>query len=350
MNLFNNQSKQDFIENYDAQPAPIFRRFGAVLLDLVFLFILYALLGLASRPILSAVTNYQELNTQLTQEQKKSNLVKLDQELASDYSNIDEVEVVTIDGVYRVEVENYAEATYLFYTDYMYRNYFIDEDTYTHEWYLTTVLKINTEDSLYQPLVVVDGVSIIRPSSVATSEDEVVYDDFLPAGVSIKSTTTPQDIAEYNVGIYSAAIGLFNQNDATRAINNLLLIESSMLFVIGGSVVYLALPLFLRNGQTLGKKLLKLAVTDRYGYRIGWAPTLIRFIAFLLLYILSLEINILIALIIIFVSLTTTVFSKKLRAIHDYIAGTRVIDDGKSTIYNQPEEYVKNHPDEFSTK
>lgn len=347
MNIIKNQTRKQVVENFDAQNAPIFKRFGATLVDLILLFVLYAILGLASRPILTSVSNFETLNTQLTAELKKSNLVKLDQELAEDYSNIDEVEIVPLEGVYRVEVENYAKATYEFYTDYMYRNNYVDVATYTEEWYLVNVLKINETSSFFERVVPVDEVALILYSSTTTpasSSQEVVYDDFLPASVKYKSTTTPEQIAAFNIGIYSGAIGKFNENEFSKQISQLLLIESSMLFVVGGSLIYLLIPLLLKNGQTLGKKLLKLSVVDRYGYRIGALTTLIRFFAFLILYILSLEINMLIALVLIFVSLTMTVFSKKLRSIHDYIASTRVIDHGKSVIYDDYDDFLRNHP------
>lgn len=351
METINNSTKKVAIENLDIQPASILKRFGATIIDLVILFIIYFLFGLVSRPILTAATNFNDLNAALKVEQKKSHLTKLDGVLLDDYSNIDEVDFVQNDnGTVYVDVEDYAEATYLFYTDYMARNYDGAEDKYSHEWYLNNILLINTESSLFEKISENEGeIDLTMFASDSSSEEPIVYDDFVPVGVKYKADVTPQEISEFNITIYSGAITELNRLDLVSDINMLLIMESMMLFVVSGSIVYLAVPLFLRNGQTLGKKILGIGVTDRYGYKLGTLSLVLRFFAFLVLYLLTLDINVLITFIIAFVSLTMTTFTKKMRSLHDFIASTRVVDLKKGIVYDNPEDYKLKHLEEFAT-
>lgn len=354
MKNLNNSSKTQVIENYDTVPAPILRRFGALIIDLILLFILNFLFGFAARPILEKTTNYTELETQLVREQKKSHLTKLNGVLEEDYSNIDEIDFDYDDNKqYYVGAEDYAQATYLFYTDYMAKRYQGTDGKYSNDWYITNVLLINTDKSLVEFIPDMTPVSMViknASTNTSTSENEIIYDDFLPEGLRFKSSTKAEDIQAFNINIYYDAIRTFNTIDVVSSLNVLLTIESAMLFVVSGSLVYLVLPLFLKDGKTLGKLLLGLGVTDKLGYKVGWASIMIRFVAFLVLYLLPLAINPLITFVITLVSLTVTTFTKKMRSLHDFISSTKLVDLKKSKIYLNPEEYRLAHIQEFMDK
>ena len=78
-------------------------------------FLIFFLVGLVVRPIFNATTNLATLSVDYQHSLKKSNLVTLDQELAADFSNIDEVNI-TLNSVGELK---YAKATY----DFLHRLY-----------------------------------------------------------------------------------------------------------------------------------------------------------------------------------------------------------------------------------
>ena len=112
-------------------------------------------------------------------------------------------------------------------------------------------------------------------------------------------------------------------------------------------IFFLVIPLFFKDGETLGKRMFKLCLANKLGYRISKIQLIPRFLLFVaivvVLYfvvgigIISLGILTFIAL----VSYTLTVFTKGHKAIHDYIAGTIVVDKVKSEIYNNYDEAIR---------
>lgn len=101
-------------------------------------------------------------------------------------------------------------------------------------------------------------------------------------------------------------------------------------------------PLFFKHGQTLGKKALKLGVTTRHGYTVTVPWLLLRYFAFLFINLLS---NLLIPIILPFISLTIMTFSKERRSAHDFIANTKVIDLQNSTVYKSEAEFLEAQKD-----
>ncbi len=94
--------------------------------------------------------------------------------------------------------------------------------------------------------------------------------------------------------------------------------------VIGAIINYIALPLVLKNGQTLGKKLLQLYIISLNGdYHCTWIKLVFRSIVFILGEILLGVISF--GVIPIF-SLVLALVSKKEQSLHDFIVGTTVVD------------------------
>lgn len=340
-----NTNKVAIIENTDIENAPALKRVGATIIDFALFFLLFFLIGLVVRPILNATNDLATLTTTYEHALKKSNLVTLDQELAADYSNIDEVKV-TVNSVGELK---YAEATYDFYTVYMQENNQNSENAYDHEWYLVHILKIDEANSYYERVITGDLDSYIRSSSnvstsEVTSEEAVLYDTFLPAGVTLKSSTTALDITAYNRAIYSGAIGVFNAFDFVKQYRDILYFESILCMLVSASIIYLTIPLLFRNGQTIGKLILKLGLSNKHGYKAGWPKIVLRFAVFFLLYLLTTQIQLLVWMMIAFISLTITIFSRKGLALHDFICMTRVVDLKKSIIYDDVHAFNEAHP------
>lgn len=339
------KNRIDIIENTDIESAPVMRRVGATLIDFALFFLLFFLIGLAVRPIFNATTDMVNITTTYQHSLKKSGLVTLDTPLSQDYSNIDEVKV-TLNSV---EETRFASATYTFYTRFMGENHATETDSYDHEWYLLNILKIDESNAYF--VRVVEGTidaHILASSDVSTSEttsEEVpTYDTFLPTGVALKSTTTATDVQTFYRTIYSGAIGVFNGFEFVREYRDILFFESTLNMLVAASIVYLSIPLFLRNGQTIGKLIFRLGLSDNHGYRVRWGRIVGRAAIFFLVYLFTLQIQPFIWLILTFVSLTMTIFSRKALGLHDYMSFSRVVDLKKSIIHEDVHAFIAAHP------
>ena len=107
-------------------------------------------------------------------------------------------------------------------------------------------------------------------------------------------------------------------------------------------VFYLALPLIFRDGQTLGKKIMKLAVIRQDEYASTRPQILLRQLpsiaAVTILFIfLPWSIAAMISLGLLIVSYALAIFTPHHRAVHDYIAFSRVVDDKESIFHKKGE-------------
>ncbi len=96
--------------------------------------------------------------------------------------------------------------------------------------------------------------------------------------------------------------------------------------IIAVTILYLVLPLILKNGQTLGKKMMGLKVVNKKdGSRVNFVTVIIRFFAFAVLeFFLSITLNIFYLPIII--SLVIMIVNKQGQSLHDLLARTVVVD------------------------
>lgn len=334
------KQKIEKIENLEAANAGALKRFGALLVDVVFIVLLMFLLSLALRPILNATSDFTNKYDKVQRDIKRSHLVTLSEELNAEESNIDSVEIVSDSVPYYKQ----AEATYNFYLKYLSARIDDDGDPIDDEWYFEKILLIGEEETLFKRIEVphpnptINYSSADTSSSASTGETEPPFDPFLPTGITYKeSEPNAATLNEFYLKIYKTAILVLQQNEDYQEVNNLVLMENTLLIVLASSIVFLALPLFLKNGQTLGKLIFKLGLTTTYGYKIKPIQLLLRYFVFLLVNLLS---NLFIPVIFPFISLTIMVFTKRNKSIHDFAANTRVIDLRKSKIYENVEEYT----------
>lgn len=110
---------------------------------------------------------------------------------------------------------------------------------------------------------------------------------------------------------------------------------------------YLGIPLIFRNGETLGKKFLHLAVINKLGYSVKRRQIILRFFVFFIEISLSLFVmgvgftsiaTLGLGILILFVA---TIFVKDHRSLHDLAAMTLVIDSQKSVWFNSFDEEEK---------
>lgn len=126
-----------------------------------------------------------------------------------------------------------------------------------------------------------------------------------------------------------------------RTIYSLFQISANLLFSM--IIVFYTIAIFFQNGQTFGKKLLYLGVTNLNGVKIRSWQLLSRVLIGLfavetMISILLLNVLPFITLVVSFVLLITT---KNHRALHDYISGTRVVNLQKTYVFHSEEERIR---------
>ena len=182
----------------------------------------------------------------------------------------------------------------------------------------------------------------------------VVSPDFIEEvqinGVATKRLKNDTKLTKMLNNIYNDAIKVFYKQksikNATSVINNtntvLMLVSTLPTFFI----FYVLLPLLSPFGQTLGKRLLSLGVTDSNGYLVKKWRTLLRAVPLLgvVIYIClvnSLYYQFLIPLFIALISSGIYVFTPKRRALRDIVAGTAVIKLEKNTVIYEDEKHYE---------
>lgn len=103
----------------------------------------------------------------------------------------------------------------------------------------------------------------------------------------------------------------------------------------GFAVFFLVIPLCLKDGQTLGKKVMKLVVLSADGYTYRKWKLIIRFVVYFAVEFVGMIVSFGATLLI---SYTMTMFTKKRRSIHDYAAGSVVADSENSLWFDDPVE------------
>ena len=127
-------------------------------------------------------------------------------------------------------------------------------------------------------------------------------------------------------------------------------------FGISMLIFFFVLPMCFKNGETLGKLFFHLGLVNKLGYKVNRLQIVIRFFAMVTLVIAAIlifGINLwtlggitLLAL----ASYGLAVFGREHKALHDYIAGTIVIDKRKSTIFVNVDDMSKFEADVAAVK
>lgn len=119
-------------------------------------------------------------------------------------------------------------------------------------------------------------------------------------------------------------------------------------FALSALIFYFIIPILTKNGQTLGKLSFHIGLVNKLGYQYKKVQLIPRFFFTVLLlvtgYIISLFfayslfVFLAIATLLLLVSYCIAVFTTEHKAIHDYFAGTTVIDLRQSTWFKDAEE------------
>ena len=153
---------------------------------------------------------------------------------------------------------------------------------------------------------------------------------------------------------YIATLNLTSQKFVSKAYDNWYMHYYTLPLVCSFSLSYLifffTLPMIFKNGETIGKLIFHLGIVNKLGYRLSRLQLIPRYLFMIVIVValyLFLGLNLWFLGIITFLALASyalAIFTKEHKAIHDWIAGTIVIDKNHSEIFENAtqEEQVKN--------
>lgn len=162
---------------------------------------------------------------------------------------------------------------------------------------------------------------------------------------TLKNDSNIEEVKEFFNNEYNKALRLFNNYDdnyldLARTITQYSIVIMISALTISSIILYLVIPLCMKNGETIGKKLFSIGLASaKDGFKVKKTQIIIRFLVFFLIEILLSIFTLGIPLII---SFSMLVFNKNGYSLHDYFAATICIDRKNTIIYKDYEEF-ENH-------
>ncbi len=213
------------------------------------------------------------------------------------------------------------------YKEYVKDTNLLPSDYYTERYFNESILKIESDGASYFV-----ATSLSDVASIKEGIDESAANKYLLEKIASASTDF------YNRGYFVSL------NNELKAIQ-LFMVLIPYIFVM--CFFYLLFPLILKNGETLGKRFMHLAIIDKNGYIAKKRQIIFRFFVFL--FELSLSLFVIgvgtTSFVTLGVGLTIlmvfTLANKDKRAPHDYAAHTLVIDADKSVFFKDAIEEKK---------
>lgn len=306
------------------------KRILATLIDYLILFATSALLFFALIfPLTFTSSSYQENSSILLQRLGESEIYLVTEsdgtyssisDFASCYKDLDSLSGANV--AYKGQTVNVKtlERLYSFYTE-KYEK-FTGKANYSLEGFKTNVLKVNEEDSNIASFDENNRtITIINPA-------------YLSKTISFVHALTEDTAVLVHDCDYVNSIVKKN-NEILR--NTFLLIIPVVAF--NCLILNFLVPILAPNGQTIGKFIFKLAVLDNSGYVLKKRKYFIRW----LVYLLELFLGVATFGGVLLISYTMFLFTKHRRCIHDYAAGTVVIDNITSIYFTNraEEEYIE---------
>ena len=276
-----------FTEMVDAKPLT---RFLAFISDFVLLIVLGVIVyNAAAFPIANAITNFDQMLIERNDAQEAMYDAMVDAHLLTFHLNedgmkqYDELDTIYDDYLFHKvndEANLEGDMFYYFYFEHAKDYYEMDVDTFNRE-----VLKVGSEDF--------DLFIVKNPGEIGVLKDEVRInlEAYLNDSQTAEALNTNEEmqnlfLTNYNFAYFDVLmkydVNYITQYELHESISNdiswTVSIPSVISFTFSAIVLYLIIPLVFRNGETLAKKILKIGVVDRYGYRVSKYQTIIRFI------------------------------------------------------------------------
>lgn len=332
------------------------KRFGAAVID--FIFFLLLLLGLfaASQAIFSSFPYVGELSQEIETESLRSGLYKVDSE-----GNVVPDVTGEEDQVYG-DYTHYEEKLIYYYTVYLPSIDFEQYGGYDHYWYNVHILGLEDTRKEYGEYTLTapsdqgdDYFEYQTSSDGQTLVDEIaVPKEMYYSGGDRENGLTEAgrsalrnffyDPSGSNPSLFYNAVEHLSN---TPALYNLMTTYGAFqrayplaaAIAIAYPLYYLVIPLFFKNGETLAKKMFGLCLLSKIDFQIHKGQLVLRvlpfyFLAIIFILFLPEALAYLLLLAVLFISYMCALFSSDRKAIHDYVAGTKVIDAKKSLFYH----------------
>ncbi len=235
------------------------------------------------------------------------------------------------------EYSVFVDSLEKFYLEYLPTKYPEKAETYTMEWFNKEILLVG--DDTYKCFVYQKTGDVDDPSLLAVRSEEA-SDNLITKLVQGKYVDAIMD-------------DLNTVPEVAKAGANYMTISTLQYVVsifVSGALVYIVVPLILKNGQTFGKKAFGLGLANSDGYKLINSRLIMRFVPFAVvdislffLILVNLYLVLLIILIIFLVSFALAMSSPKRMALHDLTGRTIVVDIKASTLFetiDQEEAYV----------
>jgi len=201
----------------------------------------------------------------------------------------------------------------------------------SEEVYKKEILKVGSDTSALGDYTYVDGVSHFTLKEGAKETTAASFLDDLYTTAMSKVSGSPK------------ATTLSDENSHIMLIAVLMAIPT----LIGASIpFFLLIPLFSKNGKTIGKHIFHIAVLSKDGYELKKWKLLIRWLVYIVIEVLLGFVSCGASFLI---SYTMFLFAKNHRSIHDFAAGSVVADANVSFWFKDPyeeSEYRERHENE----
>ena len=231
---------------------------------------------------------------------------------------------------------------------------------YDNYWYNVHILGLNDAKGIYDAE---DLASIKEPSNTGSAlwryqmeGDDTLYDEIgvpvdslyeggvlTPAGkAALRTFYCSGDDSRRSV-YYNAIQNLFYQPffvDVYNVYSAFNLLYPIMVAApLAALIIFLVLPLIFKNGASLGKKVMHMCLVNRLGFTIKRAQVVLRtlpsiLLGTILLVFLPLLWSVIVMTVILLTSYLLSIFETNRRALHDFLAGTMVVNEDESVIYD----------------
>lgn len=181
--------------------------------------------------------------------------------------------------------------------------------------------------------------------NITTYNEAKEESNLFDTNYTLKNDSNIEEVKEFFNTEYNEALRLFNNYDdnyldLARTITQYSIIIMISALTISSIILYLIIPLCMKNGETIGKKLFSIGLASaKDGFKVKKTQIIIRFLVFFLLEIILSIFTLGIPLI---VSFSMLAFNKNGYSLHDYFAATVCIDRKNTIIYKDYEEF-ENH-------
>lgn len=182
------------------------------------------------------------------------------------------------------------------------------------------------------------------------------YSDALQQLLEVNYETLSKDAANKKAyDDYDALTSPLEVNRVYKMVYNIMLLMTSLGFAFAYLVLEFIIPLFLKNGQTVGKKVFNLGLVRPDCVKINNVALFARailgkytietmvpvFSLYLILFGNAGFLGLIVIAIVLLTDLGMFIFSKDHTTIHDLVAGTVVVDLSTQMVFNSEEELIK---------